>query len=107
MPVKNKIHNTQKAEGFPFETRPGSWTERMASGACFYKKKGDKHSKKRAARPRFVLFLSGMSDVREHKLLRKRQFTPVLHRKRHIRRSLMRSFCVRLAVNDEQKGASF
>ena len=40
MPLKNKIHNTQKAEGFPFETRPGSWTERRTSGAYFYGKKG-------------------------------------------------------------------
>ncbi len=28
------------------------------------------------------------------KLPRKRQFTPVLHRKRHTRRSFIRSFCV-------------
>ena len=30
------------------------------------------------------------------KLPRKRQFTPVLHRKRHTRRSFIRSFCVYL-----------
>ena len=31
---------------------------------------------------------------KEGKLPRKRQFTPVLHRKRHTRRSFIRSFCV-------------
>ena len=81
-------------------------------GRIFMAKKRDKHSKKRAARPRFVLFLSGVSDIREDKLLRKRQFKngnlPLFCiEKKHTRRSLMRSFCVRLAVNDEQKGASF
>ena len=43
-------------------------------GRIFMGKKGTNIQKKRAARPRFVLFLSGVSDVREHKLLRKRQF---------------------------------
>ncbi len=40
----------------------------------FYGKKRGQTFKKRAAGPRFVLFLSGISDIREDKLLRKRQF---------------------------------
>lgn len=57
MPVKNKIYNTQKAEGFPFEASPGSWTERRTSGVYFYGKKRDKHSKKTRRRTtvRFIL----------------------------------------------------
>ena len=35
------------------------------------------------------------------KLPRKRQFTPVLHRKRHTRRSFIRSFCVCLCGGDK------
>ena len=35
------------------------------------------------------------------KLPRKRQFTPVLHRKRHTRRSFIRSFCVCLDGGDK------
>ena len=42
-------------------------------GRIFMAKKGQRF-KKRAAGPRFILFLTGISDVREHKLLRKRQF---------------------------------
>ena len=56
MPVKNKIHNTQKAEGFPFEARPGSWTERRTSGAYYYGKKGQTFKKtRRQTTVRFIL----------------------------------------------------
>ena len=56
MPLKNKIHNTQKAEGFPFEARPGSWIERRTSGVFFMVKKGQTFKKtRRQTTVRFIL----------------------------------------------------
>ena len=82
MPVKNKIHNTQKAEDFRLKRAPEVGQRGGFPGRIFMVKKGQTF-KKRAARPRFVLFLTGIPDMREPKLLRKRKIALVFHRKRH------------------------
>ena len=73
MPVKNKIHNTQKAGDFRLKRAPEVGQRGGLPGRIFMVKKGT-NIQKHAAGPRFVLFLSGVSDIREDKLLRKRQF---------------------------------